>query len=149
MGGWVGEWAGWRAGGWAGRQVGGRAGGWVGVRVRVKVGRSRSGFPFGFSSNPPPQKKRKKTAHFALARSSLPCFSPILWPRPASPWSARSFPRGMRPEDAKVAGFLPIDWNGDGKMDLLIGPWGLGHLKYFEAGWCDSNDRRLTGGKTG
>jgi|Cyp2metagenome_2_1107375.scaffolds.fasta_scaffold273559_1 hypothetical protein len=40
------------------------------------------------------------------------------------------------PKDAKVAGFLPIDWNQDGAMDLLIGAWGLSHLKLFLAGWC-------------
>ena len=39
-------------------------------------------------------------------------------------------------KDAKVAGFLPIDWNQDGAMDLLIGAWGLSHLKLFIAGWC-------------
>ncbi|CAJ1412527.1 unnamed protein product, partial [Effrenium voratum] len=56
---------------------------------------------------------------------------------PESPFFGLDLDNGLA--DAKVAGFLPIDWNGDGKMDLLIGPWGLGHLKYFEAGWCNRN----------
>lgn len=42
----------------------------------------------------------------------------------------------LSPKDAKVAGFLPIDWDHDGAMDLIIGAWGLSHLKYFQAGWC-------------
>ena len=39
-------------------------------------------------------------------------------------------------QDSNVSGFLPIDWNGDGNMDLIVGAWGESHLKYFQAGYC-------------
>ncbi|CAL1139216.1 unnamed protein product [Cladocopium goreaui] len=59
----------------------------------------------------------------------------ILKNGPDSPFYGVNLDNGLA--DAKVAGFLPIDWNQDGAMDLLIGAWGLSHLKLFLAGWCE------------
>eukprot|EP00435_Cladocopium_sp_Y103_P023826 s2072_g5.t2 len=59
----------------------------------------------------------------------------ILKNGPESPFYGVNLDNGLA--DAKVAGFLPIDWNQDGAMDLLIGAWGLSHLKLFLAGWCE------------
>ncbi|CAK9073964.1 unnamed protein product [Durusdinium trenchii] len=58
----------------------------------------------------------------------------VLKEGPESPFDGLNLDNGLA--DGKVTGFLPIDWNHDGNMDLLVGAWGPRHLKYFQAGWC-------------
>ena len=65
----------------------------------------------------------------------------VLWPACYIPLANWVPP--LSPKDAKVAGFLPIDWDHDGAMDLIIGAWGLSHLKYFQAGWCFLDERAI------
>lgn len=65
----------------------------------------------------------------------------VLWPACYIPLANLVPP--LSPKDAKVAGFLPIDWDHDGAMDLIIGAWGLSHLKYFQAGWCFLDERAI------